>query len=200
MTSRQFCGQSARQCHRTRSAGWLAASWPVGVMHRTFLAGAELNTALPHPRGHPLASRCQVENTLPAPRFHRGAMSFLCPALLLVAPVFSVFGCEAIAPVTHQDQANRRASPAALAASAAPEKHWFRRVSQFLNSSRGCRLRPHPLLAHAPGDSLSCSGGGARRPISADGLVPTPGLARLRRHDRHAKQRFSSNAVCPFSM
>jgi hypothetical protein len=93
-----------------------------------------------------------------------------------------------------------KVSQLALAVSAAPEKHWFRHVSQFLNSFSGCRLRPQPSLAHVPGDSSSCSGGGARCPISSCGSGPTPALAHPRRHDRHAKQRFSSNAICPFSM
>jgi hypothetical protein len=92
---------------------------------------------------------------------------------MLVAPGFSVFGCETVAPVTHQDQAGRQNSPAALAASAAPEKRWFRHVSQFPNNFSGCRLRLQPLLAHASGDSLSCSGGGIKRPIKSHGFVPT---------------------------
>jgi len=64
-----------------------------------------------------------------------------CPvARQRIAPGSSGFACEAIAPVTHQVLAISQLRQVAQAASAGPEKRWFRHVSQFLYSSYGCRF------------------------------------------------------------
>jgi hypothetical protein len=47
-----------------------------------------------------------------------------------VAPVFSLSGCETVAPVTHQDQAKIAISCLALTAFAVAEKRWYRHASQ----------------------------------------------------------------------
>jgi hypothetical protein len=151
-------------------------------------------------RGRPLAHPRQVGNTIPAPRFYRGAIVLHPNAWQPIAPGFSGFGCEAIAPVTHQDLAIGQVRQTTLAACAAPEKRWYRYVSNLITVRVVAAFRPQPLLAHASGDCSSYTGGGNRRPIRPSGFSPTPLLANLCRLDHHAKQRFSSNSVRSFSM
>ena len=71
----------------------------------------------------------------------------------------------------------------ALAASAAPEKHWYRHVSQFLTANLVSGFESdHPLLAHVPGDSSSCTGGGAKRPITRHRVTHGTGSGPAIRH------------------
>lgn len=156
----------------------------------------------PKPLGSPISQPVSKKNNYPASRCKSRRNAFASPRFTRpIAPVFSLSGCETIAPVTHQDQANRSASAGSpWQCRTAPEKRWCRPASQLLTVSVAAVIGSTPCwLAFRAIASIAL----AAVPSVQSVLVaasPTPVLAHRHRLDRHAKQRVTLNVVCSFNM
>lgn len=122
------------------------------------------------------------------------------PLQLLTAPVSSKYGCERIAPATHQDQAISDAmlSPWRLGR---PRRMLVPLRVQWISQTRGCRFAgANPWLAHVAGDPLYCSGEGQRHPIQARGSSSRPLAGLAAAVVTHAKQRVTSKGLRAFKI
>ncbi len=124
----------------------------------------------------------------------------LPPSQSLTAPVSSKYGCERIAPATHQDQAISDALPSPWRLGR-PRRTLVPLRVQWISQTRGCRFPgANPWLAHVTGDPLYCSGDGERHPIQARGSSSRPLAGLAAAVVTQAKQRVTSKGLRSFKI
>ena len=117
---------------------------------------------------------------------------FTSPLQSLTAPVSSKYGCERIAPATHQDQAISDAQPLPWRL-CRPRRTLVPLRVQWISQTRGYRFPgANPWLAHVAGDPFYCSGDGTASHSGSWLVVQAPCQAcRRRRYSckaaRHVK-------------
>lgn len=129
-----------------------------------------------------------------------GFCFFTSPLQSLTAPVSSKYGCERIAPATHQDQAISDAQPSPWRL-CRPRRTLVPLRVQWISQTRGCRFPgANPWLAYVAGDLFYCSGDGERHPIQALGSLSRPLAGLAAAAVTHAKQRVTSKGFFSFRM
>ena len=122
------------------------------------------------------------------------------PPQLPTASASSLYGCERIAPVTHQDQAIGDIQPSPWRLGRPRRTLVPLRVQWIYRLMAADVSGANPWLAHVAGDPLYCSGDGKRHPIQARGSRSRPLTGFAAAVVTHAKQRVTSKGLRSFSM